>query len=97
MIGEGDVPSLHCKMSLIATGPHYIALGLTVWKTLLPTVPLLLHVYPLPSNCSGIVVCLHSHCLAMEVSTEPFPINGHLCWFKKSGFQQTCYNMYDSF
>jgi hypothetical protein len=78
---------------VIATGPHCMALGWTTRKTLLPAVPLLLRVCPLLSDCSGIVACLRSCCLAMYVSTEPFPSNGHPCCFHNSAFQQICYSI----
>jgi hypothetical protein len=36
---------------------------------------------------------LLSHCLAMAVFTEPFPINRCLRWLNNSGFQHTFHNM----
>jgi hypothetical protein len=35
---------------------------------------------------------LLSHCLAKDVSVEPLPSNGCLCWLHNSGFQQTCHS-----
>jgi hypothetical protein len=49
---------------------------LTMAHTMSPMSALLSRVYPLFSNCSHIVACLHSRYLAMDVSTEPFPSNG---------------------
>jgi hypothetical protein len=59
-------------------GPSYIAPAWAAQKMPLPTVPPLLCMCPLPRDCSGIVESLHSWCLAMDASAEPFPSNNCL-------------------
>jgi hypothetical protein len=71
--------------STFSTDCSCIASGRTAKKTLLPTVLSVLR--DVTETRSPL------HCLATCVFAEPFPNNGHLCWFHNSGFQQTCYNV----
>jgi hypothetical protein len=38
--------------------------------------------------------CLCCHGSQLSRNTEPFPSKSHLCWFRSSGFELSCHNMY---
>jgi hypothetical protein len=66
--GDHPMPTSYsrCRLTRLIQMASHMAPARTQQKTVLPTVPLLLHVYLLRRSCDLVAVdtCLQSHCLA---------------------------------